>query len=172
MQSSDRNPTPAGWIILLAVALRVAFVFATPAWQSPDEYPHFWYVKQLAEHLRFPHVSGEFPGYEAFQPPLYYAAAAPLLAVFPEVQEFSYDRIARPNVALVVVRMVSVLFGIIVVYATWQAGVFLFPDDPWTALGATLFVALLPTFVGVGSSVNNDSAVAAFSSLSCLFMLR
>lgn len=161
-----------GGIIILALGVRAAFVLGTPAWQSPDEYPHYWYADQLASKQAFPPASAEFPGYEAFQPPLYYVAAAIVISVLPSSQEFSFERIDRPNTSLVVLRLLSVLLGGVVVWAAWSAGCHAFPDDLLPRVGAALFVALLPTFVGVGASVTNDAAVSAFSAMSCLCLLR
>jgi 4-amino-4-deoxy-L-arabinose transferase-like glycosyltransferase len=153
-------------LIILIVYLVLGFLYArlTPAWQSPDEPAHYNYVGYLAGHGALPVLvpgcydeaylnalkSQKFPPempidsicYENYQPPLYYALAAPIY------------RLSGGN--LLTLRLFSVLLGLgslIFVYKT----IGLFLPEPVLALGTTAFVAFVPMHLTMLASVNNDS---------------
>ena len=76
MNHRDRWPIALLALLLLAyVGLAGWYSLVIPLGEAPDEVPHFTYVRYLAQHGRLPDTSEE---HEAFQPPLYYAAAAAL----------------------------------------------------------------------------------------------
>lgn len=159
-------------ILLYALVVRLIFVFLTPAWQAPDEYPHFWYANALSQSLRFPAVSSEFPGYEAFQPPLYYAITAAILRALPDAQPCSFDLLEAPGLTLIVLRVISVLLGVLTTWFAYVAARQIHGVSKETPLIAAMFVATLPTFVGLTSWVNNDGLVAALGSACAVYMLR
>ena len=69
-------------IVLSFLALELAYDFATPAFEYPDEDYHFAYIRYLAAGHGLP-VQGESPQrhaaeQEGSQPPLYYTLAAAL----------------------------------------------------------------------------------------------
>jgi hypothetical protein len=64
----------------------IAYLFAVPPWERPDEPAHYGYIAYVAEEGRLPVPSGESPlayrqigMYEWHHPPLYYLAQAALL---------------------------------------------------------------------------------------------
>lgn len=154
-------------IVLLAVAIRLTLALTTPAWQNADEYPHYWVAEQIARDGRLPLSEPVHPRYEAFQAPLHYLALATLKwALWPETTpRFTYEP-SPLFMELAVYRLFTVLLGLLVLAAAWRAlsspasGL-----DRWQALGALTFLALLPTFAGVSSAVNNDAAVILCSTL-------
>ena len=114
---------------------------------NPDEQVHVFYVEKLAGG----HLPVFTPGggnYEAHQPPLYYAICAPV---------YMATRSLSPETQAKMLRLVSTLIGLALVWVTFFAVRELFPNDPMTALFAAMFVALLPMNVSLAASVSNDS---------------
>ena len=170
--SLQYRPRSIWYVVLFALFVRMLFAFVTPAWQSADEYPHFWYAQELSRTLRFPAVSSTFPGYEAFQPPLYYGIAAALLRISPAGPPFSLDVIEPPTGALLVLRFLSVAFGVLATWLTYLAARAI-PAMPERArIVAALFTAALPTYVGTTSSVNNDGLAVLLGTACIASMLR
>ncbi len=161
-----------GIVLFFAFALRVLFAFATPAWQSPDEYPHFWYAQQLSGDFRFPAVTWDVPRYETFQPPFYYALAALIIRSIPGEQPFSFDSVEPPGLLLVSLRMLSVVFGVLTTWVTYLIVMEIPGAGKRAAIVAALFSATLPTFVGTTSSVNNDGLVVLLCALCIRQLLK
>lgn len=159
-------------LLLGAFLLRAVFAFAIPAWQSPDEYPHYWIASSIARGDGYPAGSPAFPRYEAYQPPLYYFCLAGVITLTGlPVLEYS-ETPDSPPLPLVLLRLMSVFFGVAVVAATWSVVSQMFPGDPSISFFAAAFSAFLPTFVGLSASLNNDGLVVLFSSLFLGFVLR
>lgn len=172
-QAQDGTSDRLLWLILLcALVVRLIFVFLTPAWQAPDEYPHFWYANALSHSLHFPAVSSEFPGYEAFQPPLYYAIIAVILRALPGAQPCSFDLFVAPGFTLIMLRVVSVFLGVLTTWFAYVAARQIRGVSKEMPLLAAMFVAILPTFVGLTSWVNNDGLVTALGSACVVFIFR
>ena len=136
---------------------------------------------------------------ETFQPPLYYALVAPLTAWLPYGDEgnlgfsnpvennpdWQLGNRQRARVLLQppvarwpwggealgwhLVRFVSVLFGLITIWATYHLAGLVFPDERWTPVVAASFVGFLPSFVGLSAVVTNDVLLSA---LCALFLWR
>jgi 4-amino-4-deoxy-L-arabinose transferase-like glycosyltransferase len=158
------------WILLiiLLVYLALAGLFATrtPAWQAPDEPAHYTYIAQIA--------SGQLPvirdgdwnqealdaykanqwrditdaqiaaiRYENHQPPLYYALSAPIYAL--------------TDGNLTVLRLVSALWGIVIILCAYGVGRLILPQNSMIGLGAAAFVAFQPMHLHILTSVNNDA---------------
>lgn len=164
---SRPSPTPLIFIILVYLALAGAYALRTPAWQAPDEPAHYNYIAQTAEsgccpviasgdwdaeyldrlkESRFaPTLLDELPAvqYEDHQPPLYYLLLSPIYAL--------------TGGSLFALRLVTIMIGLtIVIYAyilTWL----ILPKYPGAALGAAALVAVLPQFLAITASVNNDA---------------
>ena len=58
------------------VALAVAYGVVNPLFESPDELPHYRYVRDLVETRRLPVLELDGPQLESHQPPLYYTISA------------------------------------------------------------------------------------------------
>jgi hypothetical protein len=157
-------------ILLLAalyVALAVLYAVRTPAWQAPDEPAHYNYVAQVAafgccpviedgdwdnaylETLKAnefaPDLLANLPAieYEDHQPPLYYLLLTP------------FYTLSSGN--LVVLRIVTAFIGLTVVLYTYIIATLVMPNRRGVAFAAAAFVALLPQFLGITASVNNDA---------------
>ena len=139
---------------------------------------------------------------ENFQAPLYYTGAALLTTWLPpgrpapgviERNPFWAWRIGEVGVdnksqflhgpeqdfpwhglwlRLHLLRFFSILVGLIAVWQTGEFALLLWPRRYETALVATAFIAFLPQFVYLSSSVTNDVAVVALSTLSAVALGR
>lgn len=158
------------WVAAAFCFLAVGYALATPPWNNPDEPAHFNYVARLAASRELPILepgdwdaqrletlkAAKFAGpaniagidYEAHQPPLYYALAAPVLAMtsgLPLTQQ------------VVGIRALSILFGIGLVYLTAVTAARVRPGDPATATLASAFVAFVPMHTAMAAAINNDA---------------
>lgn len=186
----------AALVILLATyaALAAGFSFTIPLGEAPDEVSHFAYIQYLSTHRQLPPPEGPAAG-ESHQPPLYYLIGAlstawvtssdwqvianpdypsaipqpPNLIIHTRSEAFPYQ---GATLAWHIVRLLSVLMGIITVAATYGIGKMLFPEDRWMALASAAFVAFLPAFEFISGMVNNDNLVVMLSACTIFQVLR
>jgi hypothetical protein len=69
-------------LVAAFVALCILYNVTLPIFEAPDEISHFTYAAWLARERRLPNLNAELPAHEAAQPPLYYLAAAAVVAPF------------------------------------------------------------------------------------------
>jgi 4-amino-4-deoxy-L-arabinose transferase-like glycosyltransferase len=173
---------------------------AVPIWEAHDEWGHYAFVRYLAIERSFPPPGTKLVERydESVQPPLYYVLGAMAtfwintddeldLATNPyattgdgiggvnfavhrwEAESFPYRGVV---LGIHVTRLVSVLLSTLVVWITYLMGRSLFPAREEIALGAMAINAFWPQFLFMGSVVNNDIMVTAFSCLVLLFLIR
>ncbi|MDW8321718.1 MAG: glycosyltransferase family 39 protein [Armatimonadota bacterium] len=142
------------WAIVAVFAvLSLLFNFRTPVgrngyFHTPDEGAHLAYVRYVAEERRLPRFEGYAGvGYEAHQPPLYYTVSA---------QVWKLAKLLHVPPARLV-RMLSTLFGVLLVLTVYRIARALIPASPAIALASAGATALLPMHVAICSAVNNDS---------------
>jgi hypothetical protein len=188
--------TALGLLLVAFILLATAFSTIIPLGEAADEVSHHSYVRYLAEYGGLPPVvEGTTVFGETFQPPLYYALAAPLTVWLPtgSVENLGFDipvennpdwelgNPDRPRVLLQpasarwvwqgealgwhLVRFLSVLIGVGTVYFTYQLGRLVWKGEAWTAWTAALFVAALPSFAGVSAVVTNDTLATLLSAI-------
>ncbi len=186
------NPRLAALLILFA-GLCLAYNAAVPLFEAPDEYDHVNYAHWLANGNGLPHlVSDRDAVGEIWQPPLYYALMAAVIAPFDRagldaIAPLSGDwlaglsRVAHyhtasesfpwrgPALAVHVARAVSTVLGAITVLVTYAIGRGLLPRH---ALLAAALVALNPQFIFMSAAVNNDNLVIALSSVALWLVVK
>lgn len=151
-------------ILLMALALRMLFVFVIPMVEAPDEYAHFWVTAFIS-------VNGFLPRIEDI------AAAGPS-AVYGPLPAFGYlphvlYTWLAPGVPISLSeRMGSVLMGLVTVYASARLGRYLFPDSRFFAMALPALLAFHPQLIFVNSYCNNDSTACAFATLMLLALVR
>ncbi len=145
------------FMLFAGALLRLLLAVATPLLYAPDESGHALYVREAAAgHLPVNTTDwlwGTRNGAdEFFQPPLYYVLAGGLY------------RILAPagSGALIGVRLLNVALGLLVAIVTWHLARAAFPGRPQVARWSGGIVALLPTFIGDSSSINNDVLCTLF----------
>ena len=145
MTSATRSSWDRADRVLLGAALAIFVGFAiaytriTPVGASPDELSHLHYINGIADHLRLP-PAGE-P--ERQQPPLYYLLGA-------IVAKLTGD---DPRL----IRLVSVVLGVLTILTVYAVGRRLFPLRPALAVGAAALVALLPEAQYLAGAINDDN---------------
>jgi len=149
--------------IALLVATGLATVAAFPVWALVDEAAHFDFVQTVAEDFRLPQLGRDTiddetqrigyaapqeglarQSYEAFQPPLYYLAAAPVVAV-------AGDGIASVRI----LRGLGLLALLGSAYLLWLLAQRAAPGTPLPAFALALTALLVPAVVVRTVTVSN-----------------
>jgi hypothetical protein len=131
------------------IALRTLYMLGTYySERAHDTGPHIDYIKYLATQLRLPPAGG---GWEFFQPPLYYAAAAAYLRAGTAVGQ-SAESILKTLQAFSLICSIATLL-----VALW-IGLMLFPDATGRRKRILYgsVVAAMPSLVFMSSPVSND----------------
>jgi hypothetical protein len=190
MQDRDQRVADVS-LKFLALASAVFFVlwsFAVPVFEGPDEYLHWQYARYLHDEWRLPVYGPHFE--EANQPPLYYAAIAPIATRTPIPPPLIWadgrDGLAHPfGVRLHltasddftrywpirIARLASALIALIAVYLCGLAAREITGRNS-TALLAAGFAAFLPQFTFRGMNISSDVLVAAMGAWFLYLVLR
>lgn len=157
-------PTPALWVFLFGVALRFAYVAATPyAVRAHDTDGHIDYVNYVLAHGVMPHAAD---GWEFHQPPLYYFLSAlwvKLMMLLGMAQNMAMQSIQGWSLALSVAA-----FGVALLSAR-----FFFAQ--WPARFTVWFGLIVATFNGVmftSAGITNETLAFFFGTTTLYFMLR
>lgn len=175
-------------LLLLVGLLFAGYVMLTPVGEAPDEAAHILYLNHLIEDGSLPPLpdAGSPSTYEAYQPPLAYLYSAALLRIL-GVQGLDYPFESNPNLDFFtpgsraylppqdklvasqegakvrLARWTNLLWVFLTVWALRNA-VQLARGAAGPLLAAWAF-SLVPQFLFISASFNNDAAVTAFSSL-------
>lgn len=180
-------------LIGLYLALALAYNVATPLFEAPDERDHVAYADWLAAGHGLPHLVNDRGAVgEIWQPPLYYALVAILIAPIDRsdlatVAPLSADwqaglsRVAhyhtaaesfpyrRAALAVHVARGASTALGLVTVLAAYGMARRLLPGYE---LVAAALVALNPQFIFMSAAVNNDNLVIALCSVALWILVK
>ena len=180
-------------ILLLFLALGVAYNVAVPLFEAPDEMAHFRYLNWLADGQGLPDMvtDRQTVGHEVGQPPLYYVLLAPLVRgiarhdleqVAPlnpywrqgaginvhyhtAAERFPYRQTA---LAVHVARFASTLIACATIISVYGLAQQIAPRQ--AALAAAL-VAFNPQFIFISSAINNDNLITALSTFVLLILV-
>lgn len=188
-----------GVILILHLVLSGIYLFSIPMGEAYDEQGHYAYLRYLADYRRLPEttraesLATPEEDLQFSQPPLYYVLGALATSWIPADPELPLEenphlfsaglnRFVHPRgetelfleewAVIVGGRVVSVLLSIPAVAATYLIAKDMFPQRRGLSLVAMGITAFIPMFLFMGSIVNNDVAVVAFSSLFFLFATR
>jgi 4-amino-4-deoxy-L-arabinose transferase-like glycosyltransferase len=142
VRAAPRSVAPGvllGAVVAVFAGFAIAYTRITPVGASPDELSHLRYINGIADHLRLP-PAGEA---ERQQPPLYYLMGAVV------------SKLTGGDPRLI--RLLSVLFGVLTVLTVYLVARRLFPWRPFLAVGAAAMVALLPEAQYLAGAVNDDN---------------
>ena len=181
-------------IIIVYFVLAMGYGVIIPLGEAPDEVSHFAYVQSLAVQHQLPGKEGAAAG-QAHQAPLYYLVSALLIRWMPD-QAFNYmanpdwelANLATPNLLLHsrteafpyqkgalawhLVRFFSVCLGALTLLCSYWLARTIFPNHEIIARLTLAFMAFLPSFNFLVSTVNNDNLVVLLSVVTLLFFLR
>ena len=74
--------------------------------------------------------------------------------------------------AMYVVRLMTIGFGAVALYAIYRATQLLFPGHPWASLGAMVWIGFNPSFIFMSSTVHHDTLQSAIFALTIWWALR
>lgn len=151
-------------MLLLALCVRVPFLFIVPMVEAPDEFAHFWVTKFLSEHFAAPDAAQVTAGgpsavYGSL-PPFAYLPHALFSHLIPWVDISLSERVG------------SILGGLITVFSAHEISRLIFAGNSAMRLALPLASALHPQLVFVNAYCNSDSTAIALSSLLILLALK
>ena len=180
-------------LLLLPVLLAALTSFLNPLFEPPDELLHYQFVRTLIDERELPVQQLDGPLSQYHQPPLYYVIGALLTATVedddtiparnPHWTSYQTDQIHRDNKAqflpanssnypylgttlfMHALRLWSLLLTIGTVLLIWLSGRTLWPDDPHKQLLFLAIATLVPMFIYIGGSANNDNLIIFFAAL-------
>lgn len=182
------------------VLLALQFAAATPVFEAPDEAGHFLYIHNLLRERSLPTLEGRDEVFasgstQRHHPPLYYLIGALLVGSTRRIDVVEYLQpnpfasigVVSPNnqnvylhplrysgdtaLAVRVLRRYSIVLSVITLLFIYGA-VWIAFRRGWIAAAAMLFTAVLPGFVFIGSSINNDNMVTMFYAAGVYLALR
>lgn len=176
-------------MLLIAAGLMVAWSFAVPVFEGPDEPAHWQYAHYLHQNHALPIYGPRFV--EANSPPLYYLLIAPLAtdSKLPPIgyagDEYGpvFSLLFPPRVyqnasgdlgrywPFRTARLVSVLISLFTIWFCAQAGTEA-SGSRWTGLFVGGLVAFWPMFTFRGMNVSDDALVTALSALALYLIVR
>lgn len=168
------------------------FNYFNPLWCSPDEERHFGYSEYIAQKGRLPAYTTDPEQYSlnmGFHPPLYYFLTSFLCAKdTPPLKEFlvindapGYQKLVHPRTdsglmypekvrSAYSIRFFSIILSVITLFLIYRLTLTVLPGETAFASACTLFVATLPQFQQVSSSISNQSLMMLTSTafITCL----
>lgn len=184
-------------LIVLYLGLALMYSFMTPVYEAPDELYHFAFINRLANGRPLPVQTNRPLGpwrQEGSQPPLYYAAAAALVAGI-DRSDFSQISLLNPHsvigdpglignknhvlheayppalnslhgaaLATWVARVLSIFLGAVTVACIYHTALSVTNRNTIAVIAAGL-TAFNPQFLFISAAVNNDNLVTALNSL-------
>ena len=184
-------------VLLGYLALGLAYNVRNPIWEAPDEPAHLEHAAYIAKTHSLP-VRQRSVGDQLHQPPLYYVIGGLVVGVV-GLDEPLYgkpnpyfiwrtERIgSEPNAAIHtldelppyrgtvltvhLLRLLSLLFGAVAVWATYAVARRVLPERPWLAVAAAGLTAFTPQYLFVSATAGNDGPAIALGSLTLLGLI-
>jgi hypothetical protein len=180
---------------MLYTALAAAYIAVTPPFEAPDEASHYLYIVNLLEDGALPILEDRQTMFasgsvQRHHPPLYYAIGALLVAGLERptgdalrlnpfavqgqveaVNNFVHLHMPDYPLAVLVLRAYSALLSagtLLAIYVCARR----VTGDRRIALGAMLLVTSIPSFLHVGTSINNDVLITLLFSLGIALCLH
>lgn len=147
-------------LLVAGLSLRIIYAVLNPAFNSPDEQSHFNYVRYLVHEHAFPVLTTQTDSpaneWEYHQPPLYYLALTP----FYFLGELLFG---DGGAAAIVTRFGSILAWVLTAWFAlkWLKRARI--ESAFAKVFVVGMVSLLPAYLTLSSSVNNDILLAALA---------
>jgi dolichyl-phosphate-mannose-protein mannosyltransferase len=167
------------WLILifaLYILLAIGYSLLMPLWEAPDEGAHYhlaWYL-----HYAKTYATPE-KNYEAQQPRAFYYLGSwilraidkinPALTIYYFPREYKYniriperrfdwaDENYRFLLGVYALRWLNIIFGGVALWLNWKTFKLMAPEKVTLCLAALALAALIPQYLHIMSSVNNDA---------------
>jgi len=187
MNARYKSRWPFILVLMLNVALSVAFSLVNPLYESTDELHNDRYIRYILATGRLPVLDPSQPRIQAHHPPLYYLLGAAATFWIQPDSPWYYEPVWNPHrgfhpwevgadnknyylhgpeeqslpdtaLAVRVARWVNVVLGALMVGVTYAIARRILPDQDALAVGASAIVAFNPQFLYLSGAVNNDIA--------------
>jgi 4-amino-4-deoxy-L-arabinose transferase-like glycosyltransferase len=187
-RTTDMRGAPFRYLLSASVCLLVAWSFAVPIFEAPDEISHWKVAQYINQHRGLPFYDGRM--WDANQPPLYYALMAPFarpsdqppsgLVLSPQGVQVAMD---PPKVTVYspadfrrfwpirISRLITALMSVVGVVFCYLAAVEV-TGRPITGILAAGLMAFLPQFTFRGMNVSNDALVTTTSAIALYCIMR
>lgn len=141
------TPPRVRWLLLvLWGTLAVNNIFKVPLDIGMDAQQHYEYMEFVANTGRIPLAT---QGWQMFQSPLYYVISAVVLSI-PLTQWFDTTH------AMMLLRFIPLLCGVLQVELAYRAGRYVFPDRRDLQIWGTIIGGLLPMNLYISQVVGNE----------------
>jgi len=182
------------FVVIYFVVMGLLFSYYNPLWCSPDEERHFGYCEHLAQKGSLPLYTTDPEPYSlnmGFHPPLYYFFVSFLckkdtkqlknILVINDAP--GYRQILHPQTdsgplypgkvrSAYAIRFLSIVFSAVTLLLIYRLALTILPRERVCAAACALFVATIPQFQQVSSSVSNQSLMILFSTVFILCLLQ
>jgi len=172
----------------------IVFLLIIPPTHSPDEIGHVSYINFLVNEKTLPNqtIPELKERWQGHQPPLYYICGYAINSLFNDgepitihltgVEGGAFDlspnsTFSNPlnywhiNFSFYLLRLFSLILGAITIFYVGKIAEHIF-EKKLQIFFSIFFVASLPQFIFISSSINNDNMVNAFATISILYMYR
>ena len=177
-------------IVLLFIALSLAYSVANPLHEATDELRHYRFVQHIVQRNALPEQGKVGCSAQGHHPPLYYSLAALATSWIDTGRDVCYEPPQNPfwayrywevgndnknqylhtndeafpwygeALAAHLARAVNILIGAAVVWITWAIGRTIWPRSPYLAIGGAAIIAFNPMFLFMSGAINNDVIAA------------
>ncbi len=144
-------------LAVLAVAMRLPWIFMIPISQAPDEGAHYWVLDFIHKNLRLPELSDMVKHADS----AYYGALSPFSYIPHLLCAWAMPFVNAPFAY----RFGSLIMGVVSVLASYGVGRQLFPKSKLVALAVPIYLIFHPQLAFVNGYSNNDSASMAIATL-------
>jgi len=189
---------PLFWLALLYLLTGLVYAWVTPVLEKSDENDHYGYILYLREHRALPPISAAHSSTnwmrESMQPPLYYVVATVLTRWLPDDPDLYSLLALNPYISASVpgyrndnrnlflhppymtplvlsLRLVSLLFGLGTMIASYFLASQLFPRRSMAPLAVAALVGFQPKFLYVATAINNGVAVVFLGTLALTVLI-
>lgn len=143
----------------------------TPIQQEAGQPPLYYFLASLPARLT------DLENYPAiYRPNPYFAAPLGREQFDNDNRALHYPKDERPLrggwAAFYAARVLSTLFGLMLITSTYGIARYVIPQQPAVALGAALFIATMPQVVHIATVVSNDIPAAALSTFSLYLWVK
>ena len=186
---------PIFGIFILYSLINIAYILCIPSFEGPDESEHYRRIEGVAKRKTMIPIDPKDPlcwGYQVQQPPLYYwilgfyarciktEFADRLVSNASQNYRYPFIRHDLPGeqwpwdrvyLGLHLLRIPSLIFGLLVIFIMWQIAKIVFPKD---STANALFITLamfFPNILHMFSVINNDGLSVFLTTASILTAL-
>src|SRR3989344_6586140 len=157
-------------VFIIAIFLRVVFLFLTPLNQFPDErtiFQRVWAIKMgslQADPAAAEHNSVFYPNNEYYYPPLYFYLSAFFMQIVSSFKYIPEIFLHAYPASYIYLRLLSLILISVGLFLVWKILEKLTLKE-WVKYSTFTLVALVPSFVSFSTAINHNILVFLLLSL-------